>query len=155
MPASPARRDQAFRWLASLDSLRELLIFERLSELRSVLNQALSRFSLGLRELSDRNPSIYGVAFLQLYDHMLERVPALLCASEICGNRFAHQRGRAVHEVLPQPGGEVLLNELRSRPGLSGAATASAGVAAESQTNLGSDKAVPRLRAEQRQNRGL
>jgi hypothetical protein len=84
-------------WPTSLDALRKLLIFERLSELRSVLNRALSRFSVGLGELSDRNPSVYGVAFLQLYNHMLERAPALLCASETCGNRFVHQRGRAVH----------------------------------------------------------
>jgi hypothetical protein len=81
----------------SLDGLRTLLIHTRLTEFRSTFDHALSRFSLGLGDLSERNHSIYGVMFLQIYNHMLDKSPARRCASETCENLFVHQRGRSVH----------------------------------------------------------
>ncbi|WP_431920834.1 hypothetical protein [Nonomuraea jabiensis] len=81
----------------SLDDFREFLVHARLADFRSVFDQALSGFSVGLRDLSERFHSIYGVMFLQLYNHMLEHMPARRCASETCDNLFVYQRGRSQH----------------------------------------------------------
>lgn len=81
----------------SLDDFRTFLIHSRLADFRSVFNHALSRFSVGLGDLSERQHSVYGVMFLQLYNHMLDEIPARRCASETCENLFVHQRGRSVH----------------------------------------------------------
>jgi hypothetical protein len=82
-------------WPPSLDYLRALLIQVRLQSLESALAAALSRFSVGPGDLADRNPTVYSVAFLQLYNHLAEQATARTCANENCGRHFVRQRGRA------------------------------------------------------------
>lgn len=79
----------------SLDKFEELLIGVRLSDLETVVNAALGKFSIGIRELAHRWPTIYSVSFLQLYNHMVEGAVAHRCASETCQRLFVRQRGRA------------------------------------------------------------
>ncbi|MGX1762922.1 hypothetical protein ACWIG5_39560, partial [Streptomyces lydicus] len=52
-------------------------------------------FSVGLGSLTDRQPSILSVAFLQLYNHLAEDATIRTCANETCGRDFVRQRGRA------------------------------------------------------------
>jgi hypothetical protein len=77
----------------SLDDFREFLVDAQLSGFRSVFDRALSGFSVGFDELSERYHTVYGVMFLHLYNHM----PARRCASETCDNLFVRQRGRGQH----------------------------------------------------------
>jgi hypothetical protein len=79
----------------SLDDLEDLLIDVRLSDLETVINAALGKFSIGVRELAHRRPTIYSVSFLQLYNHMVEGAAAHRCASETCQSLFVRQRGRS------------------------------------------------------------
>ncbi|WP_433355584.1 hypothetical protein ACQP25_17125 [Microtetraspora malaysiensis] len=87
--------DRDREWPESLDELRKFAISERISDLRETINSALSRFSIGLGDLSDRDPTIYSVSFLQLYNHLAEGMPIKHCANEPCPVRFARQRGTA------------------------------------------------------------
>ncbi|MBB2749229.1 UNVERIFIED_ORG: hypothetical protein FHR35_009142 [Microbispora rosea subsp. rosea] len=82
-------------WPTSRDELRRILISLRLQELEAVINGALGRFSVGIGDLSDRAPTVYSVAFLQLYNHMVERAQVRHCANEPCRRPFVRQRGRA------------------------------------------------------------
>ncbi|MFF0415318.1 hypothetical protein ACFYUY_33395 [Kitasatospora sp. NPDC004745] len=82
-------------WPHSLDHLRDVLIDFRLTSFDSILESALSRFSIGVSGLADRNPTIYSVAFLQLYNHLAEEASVRRCANDNCGRNFVRQRGRA------------------------------------------------------------
>ncbi|MFF0043628.1 hypothetical protein ACFYRG_47015 [Streptomyces mirabilis] len=84
-------------WPQSLKELRELLIDAELTALQEVLNRALGRFSIGIGDLSDRYPTVYSVAFLQLYNHLVEGATVHHCANERCGRAFVRQRGRAAY----------------------------------------------------------
>jgi hypothetical protein len=82
-------------WPQSLDKLQEILIDAELTSLEEGLNRALGRFSIGIGDLSDRYPTVYSVAFLQLYNHLVEGAAVHQCANERCGRAFVRQRGRA------------------------------------------------------------
>ncbi|MFE5326147.1 hypothetical protein ACFRCG_07105 [Embleya sp. NPDC056575] len=84
-------------WPASLDELRAVRIWSRVQGLEDALAGALSRFSIGPGDLVDRNPSVYSVAFLQLYNHIAEQATTRRCANENCGRHFVRQRGRATY----------------------------------------------------------
>jgi hypothetical protein len=91
-----ALKDSSGHIVAStLDELEDLLIDVRLSDLETVINAALGKFSIGVRELAHRWPTIYSVSFLQLYNHMVEGAAAHRCASETCQRLFVRQRGRS------------------------------------------------------------
>lgn len=79
----------------TLDDLREMMVASRLSALESVLNAALSKFSIGIGGLEKREATIYSASFLQLYNHMAERATVRHCANEPCRRPFVRQRGRA------------------------------------------------------------
>jgi hypothetical protein len=79
----------------SMDEFQELLIGARLSDLETTMNAALAKFSIGVRELAHRWPTIYSVSFLQLYNHMVEGAAPHRCANETCHRLFVRQRGRA------------------------------------------------------------
>ncbi|MEU9211185.1 hypothetical protein AB0D27_25395 [Streptomyces sp. NPDC048415] len=82
-------------WPQSLEELQEILIDSELTSLQEVLNRALGLFSIGIGDLSDRYPTVYSVAFLQLYNHLVEGATVHHCANEPCGRAFVRQRGRA------------------------------------------------------------
>ncbi|MFF3403530.1 hypothetical protein ACFYW6_34175 [Streptomyces sp. NPDC002659] len=82
-------------WPPSLEYLEALLIDSRISTLKYVLNDALSPFSIGIGDLADRSPTLYSVAFLQLYNHLVEGAVVRRCANETCRQNFVRQRGRA------------------------------------------------------------
>ncbi|MET7765710.1 hypothetical protein ABZS71_28200 [Streptomyces sp. NPDC005393] len=82
-------------WPPSLEYLQALLIESRIVALKSVLNSALSPFSIGIGDLADRYPTAYSVAFLQLYNHLVEGALVRRCANETCRQNFVRQRGRA------------------------------------------------------------
>lgn len=88
-------QDHKPSWPQSLEELQELLIDAELTSLQEVLNRALGRFSIGIGDLSDRYPTVYSVAFLQLYNHLVEGATIRRCANETCGHAFVRQRGRA------------------------------------------------------------
>ncbi|GAA4511505.1 hypothetical protein [Nonomuraea ferruginea] len=67
----------------------------RLGDLGEVIDDGLSKFSVGLRPLGSRWPRAYSVSFLQLYNHLVEKVEFRQCANEPCGKTFVRQRGRA------------------------------------------------------------
>ncbi|WP_369198748.1 hypothetical protein [Streptomyces djakartensis] len=79
----------------TLDQLRELEVWLRLEQLKSSLHAALSSFSIGVGSLTDRRPTIYSVAFLQMYNHIAENATIRECANETCRRAFVRQRGRA------------------------------------------------------------
>ncbi|WP_219516154.1 hypothetical protein [Nonomuraea ceibae] len=79
----------------SLEEFRRLCLESRPADLRSIVDGALSKFSIGLRGLSDRWPTVYSVSFLQLYNHLVEKTEFRQCANEPCGKTFVRQRGRA------------------------------------------------------------
>ncbi|MFH8295433.1 hypothetical protein [Streptomyces sp. NPDC018059] len=87
--SDPAVRD--------LDDLRELEEWFRLGQLKNSLNAALSSFGVGIGSLGDRRPTIYSVAFLQMYNHIAENAVIRQCASETCRRAFVRQRGRAAY----------------------------------------------------------
>ncbi|MGW8687090.1 hypothetical protein ACWGNN_39870 [Streptomyces sp. NPDC055817] len=58
---------------------------------------ALHVFSIGVGNLTDRHPTIYCVAYLQLYNHIAEKATIRECANETCRRSFVRQRGRAEH----------------------------------------------------------
>ncbi|MGR8012283.1 hypothetical protein [Streptomyces hypolithicus] len=82
-------------WPENFKVLRELLLWERLSQLKNAIQKALQPFSIGIGSLTDRYPTIYSVAFLQLYNHMAEGATVRQCANETCQRPFVRQRGRA------------------------------------------------------------
>ncbi|WP_285783264.1 hypothetical protein [Microbispora sp. NBRC 16548] len=82
-------------WPASLDELQKSLIDVRIQDLEAVISGALSRFSVGIGDLSERTPTVYSVAFLQLYNHLVENAQVRQCANERCRRPFVRQRGRA------------------------------------------------------------
>ncbi|MFD9865009.1 hypothetical protein [Streptomyces alboflavus] len=84
-------------WPQSLEELQEILIDAELTSLQEVLNRALGRFSIGIGDLSDRYPTVYSAAFLQLYNHLVEDAAVHHCANEKCGRAFVRQRGRATY----------------------------------------------------------
>lgn len=84
-------------WPESLEHLELLLIDEALDHLKQSLNAALNKFSIGVGRLADRNPTIYSVSFLQLYNHLAEGATARECANETCLRAFVRQRGRAAY----------------------------------------------------------
>ncbi|MFE7015734.1 hypothetical protein ACFVAQ_35450 [Streptomyces sp. NPDC057651] len=81
--------------IQDLDSLRELELWERLEQLKKSLHAALGSFSVGVGSLTDRRPTIYSVAYLQMYNHIAENAVVRECASETCRRAFVRQRGRA------------------------------------------------------------
>lgn len=91
--AQNAHRDDG--WPQSLEVLREFLLWTRLSQLKGAMQAALKPFSIGIGSLADRHPTIYSVAFLQLYNHMAEGATVRQCANETCQRPFVRQRGRA------------------------------------------------------------
>lgn len=88
-------RSDGLRELTTLQELRQLLISVRLDQLETTINAALSAFSIGIGDLETRQPTIYSVSFLQLYNHMVEHATLRRCANEPCGQYFVRQRGRA------------------------------------------------------------
>ncbi|WP_328723525.1 hypothetical protein OHT52_31160 [Streptomyces sp. NBC_00247] len=91
--ADNAHRDDG--WPQDFDVLTEYLLWTRLSQLRGAMQAALRPFSIGIGGLADRHPTIYSVAFLQLYNHMAEGATVRECANETCRRPFVRQRGRA------------------------------------------------------------
>jgi hypothetical protein len=81
--------------VTTLEQLRELVLAARVLNLRSVLNAALSKFSIGIGRIDDRRATIYSVSFLQLYNHMTEGATLRHCLNEPCRRPFVRQRGRA------------------------------------------------------------
>jgi hypothetical protein len=79
----------------NFDRLRELEVWLRLEQLKSSMHAALSSFSIGIGSLTDRRPTIYSVAFLQMYNHIAENATIRECANETCRRAFVRQRGRA------------------------------------------------------------
>jgi hypothetical protein len=79
----------------TLDDVRELLIWTEVQELEDTLNAALSKYSVGIGDLSTRHPTVYSVAFLQLYNHLAEGASVRSCDNENCRRSFVRQRGRA------------------------------------------------------------
>ena len=79
----------------TIADLRHYLIDDRLSELQDTLNAALSSFSIGIGDLTTRQPTVYSVSFLQMYNHMVESATLRRCANEPCSKSFVRQRGRA------------------------------------------------------------
>lgn len=90
-------QDRKASWPQSLEELQEILIEAELTSLQEVLNRALGRFSIGIGDLSDRYPTVYSAAFLQLYNHLVEGATVHHCANEKCGRAFVRQRGRAAY----------------------------------------------------------
>jgi hypothetical protein len=82
-------------WPHSLEHLQEVLIWDRLTSLQTALHVALGKFSVGFGDLASRHPTIYSVAFLQLYNHLVEGAFVRHCANENCQQHFVRQRGRA------------------------------------------------------------
>jgi hypothetical protein len=80
-------------WPQSIEEVQEILIDAELTSLEEVLNRALGRFSIGIGDLSDRYPTVYSVAFLQLYNHLVEGATVHQCANERCG-RAAYRQHR-------------------------------------------------------------
>lgn len=78
-----------------LDGLRDFLIGYNISEMEEIIQAALSPFSIGFGDLADRGPTVYSVAFLQLYNHIAEGAVARRCENETCRRNFVRQRGRA------------------------------------------------------------
>ncbi|MEV6584114.1 hypothetical protein AB0M92_39000 [Streptomyces sp. NPDC051582] len=91
--ADNAHRDDG--WPQNLDQLREFVLWSKLAQLKGAMQAALQVFSVGIGSLTDRHPTIYSVAFLQLYNHLAEDAVIRTCASETCGRDFVRQRGRA------------------------------------------------------------
>ncbi|MEU2113866.1 hypothetical protein [Streptomyces sp. NPDC019507] len=87
--------DRQPAWPESLDKLREVLIWTRITQLEGALQAALGDFSVGIGTLADRRPTVYSVAFLQLYNHLAEGAFVRQCANETCRQHFVRQRGRA------------------------------------------------------------
>ncbi|MFE3591397.1 hypothetical protein ACFXOY_28285 [Streptomyces niveus] len=82
-------------WPRDLKELSDVLISLRLQHLERTLNAALHVFSVGIGTLSDRQPTIYAAAFLQLYNHLAEDATIRECANETCRRVYVRQRGRA------------------------------------------------------------
>ncbi|GGK43330.1 hypothetical protein GCM10010124_40120 [Pilimelia terevasa] len=78
-----------------LEDLRELTARVRMGDLASTLNAALKRFSIGIGTLAERSASVYSVAFLHLYNHIVEEATVRHCANEPCRRPFVRQRGRS------------------------------------------------------------
>ena len=92
------RENHGSWWPRSLKHLEELLIGEAIMTLESSLAAALRRFGIGIGGLEERNPTIYSVSFLQLYNHLAEGAAARRCANETCLRAFVRQRGRAEYD---------------------------------------------------------
>ncbi|MFD8288076.1 hypothetical protein ACFV2B_07550 [Streptomyces lavendulae] len=82
-------------WPRDLEELRSFRLGTRLSQLKGAMQAALKVFSVGVGSLTDRHPTIYSVAFLQLYNHLAEEATVRECANETCRRPFVRQRGRA------------------------------------------------------------
>lgn len=91
LKADNAHRDDG--WPQTLDVMRQFLLWTRLNQLKTAMQAALRPFSIG--SLAERHPTIYSVAFLQLYNHMAEGATVRQCANETCRRPFVRQRGRA------------------------------------------------------------
>lgn len=57
----------------SMAEFRRLCLRGRLADLGEVIDDALSKFGIGLRSLSERWPTVYSVSFLQLYNHLVAK----------------------------------------------------------------------------------
>lgn len=93
LKADNAHRDDG--WPQNFDVLREFVLWTRLNQLKAAMQAALRPFSIGIGSLAERHPTIYSVAFLQLYNHMAEGATVRQCANENCSRPFVRQRGRA------------------------------------------------------------
>ncbi|MFD4716533.1 hypothetical protein ACFWN5_43735, partial [Streptomyces sp. NPDC058430] len=81
--------------IQDFDQLRALELWFRLGKLKHSLHAAPHVFSIGIGNLTDRRPTIYSVAYLQLYNHIAEKATIRECANETCRRSFVRQRGRA------------------------------------------------------------
>ncbi|MGW6483804.1 hypothetical protein ACWGDS_39160 [Streptomyces sp. NPDC055059] len=81
--------------IQDFDQPRALELWLRLGQLKHSLHAALPVFSIGIGNLTDRRPTIYSVAYLQLYNHIAEKATIRECANETCRRSFVRQRGRA------------------------------------------------------------
>jgi hypothetical protein len=79
----------------TLTDIQNIYIQDLLEELAATLNAALGKFNVGIGGLASRQPTIYSISFLQIYNHITEGAVLLGCANEPCGNLFVRQRGRA------------------------------------------------------------
>lgn len=79
----------------TLADIQDIYIQDLRDDLIATLNAALGKFSVGIGDLASRQPTIYSVSFLQMYNHITEGAVLLRCANEPCGNLFVRQRGRA------------------------------------------------------------
>ncbi|MFB8267497.1 hypothetical protein ACFC96_12900 [Streptomyces sp. NPDC055955] len=80
--------------IQDFDQLRALELWFRLGQLKNSLHAALHVFSIGISNLADRHPTIYTVAYLQLYNHIAEKATIRECADDTCRRSFVRQRGR-------------------------------------------------------------
>jgi hypothetical protein len=78
-----------------LDDLRYMLVIDRIYNFEATVNAALRRFAPGFDEPDFREPTLYSLAFLQLYNDMVERAQVKHCMNEPCRRPFVRQRGRA------------------------------------------------------------
>lgn len=82
-------------WPATLEDLQALHMAARVDDLKATVNAALKIYSVGFGDLNDKASTIYSVAFLQLYNHMVEQATLRVCVNETCRRQFVRQRGRA------------------------------------------------------------
>lgn len=77
---------------------------ERLDKFANLLDAGLSIFHVGVMSPDQRQPTLYSLACLQLYNLTVERSPIRYCANENCRRGFVHQRGTAQYGQYREAG---------------------------------------------------